>query len=131
MSNGKKQTVVILAEDKSWRYSGWSGAFNPGSFPDQAQWWKDDNADVFNTVIIPYYNGWEGHELSDAKEIIDNIPGTVTIGFMGHSGSEMGGYPISEIGKQKSTLRALKYLRNDARNVESMSSISNLAGEGQ
>ena len=117
MGSREKQTVVILAEDRSWDLGdNWSGVFRPGSFPDQAEWWKDENEDVFNTIIIPYYKGWEGHELSDAKKIIDNIPGEITIGMMGHSGSFMGGYPISEIVKEnmsRGSLVAMSEISND------------------
>jgi hypothetical protein len=122
MGSRQKQTVVILAEDMSWkRGDNWSGVFRPGSFPDQAEWWKDENEDVFNTIIIPYYKGWEGHELSDAKKIIDNIPGEITIGMMGHSGSFMGGYPISEIVKEqmsRGSLVAMADISNDMESFE-------------
>ena len=99
-----KETVVILAEypqgkeavDKQDITLGLS----PGSFPDQAEWWSKDNEDVFNTIVIPYYNGWKGHELEDAQKIISEIPGKVTLGIMGHSGNKMGGYYISDISKE-------------------------------
>ena len=109
MGSRQKETVVILAEDPLMGEL----LINPGSFTQQAGWWAEDNEDVFNTVIIPYYNGWEDNELSDAKEIIDNIPGNVTIGIMGHSGNTMGGYSITDIGNKLDQSFEIEKMKNE------------------
>jgi hypothetical protein len=114
MGSRQKETVVILAEDP---FRG-TELIDPGSFPQQADWWAEDNEDVFNTVIIPYYNGWEDNELSDAKEIIDNIPGNVTIGIMGHSGKNMGGYPITDIGSKKTQSFRIENIKDEVLNLK-------------
>lgn len=100
MGNSQKQKVVILAEVPrgDWTmYEAMRAKMEPGNFPQQAETWAEDNKDVFETVVIPYYKGWPGYELTDAKNIIDLIDGNVTIGLMGHDGMTMGGYGISDL----------------------------------
>jgi hypothetical protein len=112
-----KKTVVILAESplnrKGSHVAGShreDGPVEKGSkkldrsttFSDQAYWWKRNHPE-FNVIVKPFYKDWEGNTLEDAVSDIKNIEGNVSISFMGHSGSTLGGSPISkfETSRQK------------------------------
>ena len=94
-----KKTVVILAESPDvipvhvQRKHGLSSK-RDNVFSDQAYWWKRNHPE-FNVIVKPFYKDWEGHTLGDAVSEIKNIKGNVSISFMGHSGSTLGGHLIS------------------------------------
>ena len=95
-----KKTVVILAEAPSGRvYDESSGKWSKEpkrqtEFSDQAHWWRRNHPE-FNVIVKPFYKDWEGHTLGDAVSDIKKIEGNVSISFMGHSGSTLGGHLIS------------------------------------
>ena len=104
----KRKKVVVLAEDPFEgrdRYTS-EGNFprdalyerhtSEGNFPRDARTWAKDNPN-FDVVVIPYYTEWKGHTLEDVNKKLQEIEGNYTLGFMGHQGFTMGGYPISPL----------------------------------
>ena len=87
-ATGDKKTVVILAEDSSKGRMAWS------EFPDQARWWARQNPD-YNVIVMPFHKTWEGNTLQDKENEIKELEGNVSVAFMGHSGTTMGGTPLT------------------------------------
>lgn len=87
-----KPKVVILAEDPTET----GNEEHPIGFPSQAFTWAKDHPE-FDVHVYPFYKGWKGNEMRDVVNKIDlEVEGNFDIAFMGHSGNDMGGVPISE-----------------------------------
>lgn len=90
----KKRTVVLLAEEPYFKYEK-TLPYKFGEFIKQAEGWKKKHPE-FNVIVKPFYKGWEGNELKDVVADLKSIDGNYDLAFMGHSGTSMGGVPISD-----------------------------------
>ena len=98
----KKRTVVILAEEPNFNYKDslyYRATYQTppkyGEFINQAEGWKKKHPE-YNVIVKPFYKGWKGNELKDVVADLKSIDGNYDLAFMGHSGTSMGGVPISE-----------------------------------
>lgn len=109
LANPPKDKVVILAEyPPHLRIMKAMGEKIPdGNFPGQAVWWKNNIGKDFDVTIIPFYAADIGHELKDVKKELMGIKGSYSLAIMGHEGSKLGGYPISELTKVKEATKHL------------------------
>ena len=135
MGNKPKKTVIILAETPETQYivssvqASWrteeekKKEVSTSEFVKQAHWWKNKHKE-FNVIVMPFYRQTHESEysLENAIPMINSIAaqsgGKVTIGFMGHSGDRIGGYPFDEHGKELRIRQELNMLKGSIRDKQ-------------
>ena len=131
MGNKPKKTVVLLAETPETHLLHLAQWLNEkekrkevsaSEFVKQAHWWKNKHKE-FNVVVMPFYRGGgDEYSLESAISKINLIAnesgGKVTIGFMGHSGGMMGGYPYDEKYKEERIQEELLRLKLRSKDKE-------------